>query len=104
MQRVRRRMHCHSPSLLLLPLSEVLLLVLPELRALFGTYLEPTMRAPVRHALLGFGAFSLILVMSVRVGLDRMQLAEITHCRLAMMAFSGLITQAALGHTAFPYF
>ena len=36
--------------------------------------------------------------------LDRMQLAEITHCRLAMMAFSGLVTQAALGHTAFPHF
>jgi hypothetical protein len=56
-------------------LVALIVLVLPELRALFGTYLEPTMRAPVRHALLGFGAFALILIMSVRVGLDRMQLA-----------------------------
>ena len=35
----------------------------------------------------------------------RMQLAEINHCRLAMMAFSGVVTQSALkGLTSLPYF
>lgn len=28
---------------------------------------------------------------------------EIAHCRLAMMAFSGIVTQAGLGATVFPY-
>ena len=60
-----------------LPVLLVALIVLavPEMRALFGTYLEPTLSAPMRHALLGVGAFALILTLSVRVGLDRMQLA-----------------------------
>ena len=31
-----------------------------------------------------------------------MELKEITHCRLAMLAFSGVVTQSALG-AAFPY-
>jgi len=30
--------------------------------------------------------------------------SEITHCRLAMFAFSGLVTQSALTEKAFPYF
>ena len=29
--------------------------------------------------------------------------AEIQHCRLAMMAFAGVVTQSAIGHPAFPY-
>jgi hypothetical protein len=37
--------------------------------------------------------------------LQRMQLAEINHARLAMMAFSGVVTQSALtGITKIPYF
>jgi light-harvesting complex I chlorophyll a/b binding protein 1 len=32
-----------------------------------------------------------------------MKLKEITHCRLAMMAFSGMITQAVLTQGPFPY-
>ncbi|KAJ8608257.1 hypothetical protein CTAYLR_007278 [Chrysophaeum taylorii] len=30
--------------------------------------------------------------------------AEVTHCRLAMLAFSGLVTQSALYEKGFPYF
>lgn len=29
--------------------------------------------------------------------------AELQHCRLAMLAFSGVVTQSAIGHAAFPY-
>jgi len=37
--------------------------------------------------------------------LERMYEAEISHCRLAMMAFSGIVTQSAIGGGAdFPYF
>lgn len=32
------------------------------------------------------------------------ELAEITHCRLAMFAFSGVVTQAVLTGKGFPYF
>jgi len=35
--------------------------------------------------------------------IDEMKLKEITHCRLAMMAFSGLVTQAVLTQGPFPY-
>ena len=31
------------------------------------------------------------------------KLAELTHGRLAMLAFSAVVTQSALGHTTFPY-
>uniref|UniRef100_A0A7S0PVT2 Uncharacterized protein n=1 Tax=Coccolithus braarudii TaxID=221442 RepID=A0A7S0PVT2_9EUKA len=34
----------------------------------------------------------------------RMQESEIVHCRLAMMAFSGMVTQSALKEIAFPYY
>ncbi len=30
--------------------------------------------------------------------------AELTHGRVAMLAFGGVVTQAALGHDSFPYF
>merc|ERR1712216_4480 len=33
-----------------------------------------------------------------------MKLKEITHCRLAMFAFSGVVTQAVLTGKGFPYF
>ena len=32
-----------------------------------------------------------------------MKLKEITHCRLAMLAFSGMVTQAVLTQGPFPY-
>lgn len=35
---------------------------------------------------------------------DEMKLKEITHCRLAMLAFSGMVTQAVLTQGPFPYF
>lgn len=35
--------------------------------------------------------------------IDDMKLKEITHCRLAMMAFSGMVTQAVLTEGPFPY-
>jgi len=35
---------------------------------------------------------------------ERYKLAELTHGRLAMLAFSAVVTQSALGHPAFPYF
>jgi Chlorophyll A-B binding protein len=35
---------------------------------------------------------------------DDMKLKEITHCRLAMFAFSGMVTQAVLTQGPFPYF
>ena len=34
---------------------------------------------------------------------EKYKLAELTHGRLAMLAFSGVVTQSALGHTTFPY-
>jgi len=34
---------------------------------------------------------------------NEMKLKEITHCRLAMMAFSGVVTQAVLTQGPFPY-
>lgn len=34
---------------------------------------------------------------------EEMQLKEITHCRLAMIAFSGMVTQAVLTQGPFPY-
>jgi len=34
---------------------------------------------------------------------DEMKLKELTHCRLAMMAFSGMVTQAVLTQGPFPY-
>jgi len=35
--------------------------------------------------------------------IDDMKLKEITHCRLAMLAFSGMVTQAVLTQGPFPY-
>lgn len=32
-----------------------------------------------------------------------MELKEVTHCRLAMLAFSGMVTQAVLTNAGFPY-
>lgn len=32
-----------------------------------------------------------------------MELKEVTHCRLAMLAFSGMVTQAVLTNSGFPY-
>jgi len=34
---------------------------------------------------------------------SRMKLAEIVHCRLGMLAFSGVVTQSALKSLSFPY-
>jgi len=34
---------------------------------------------------------------------EQYKLAELTHGRLAMLAFSAVVTQSALGHTTFPY-
>jgi len=36
--------------------------------------------------------------------IERLQLQEITHCRLAMLAFSGVVTQSVLFDKGFPYF
>jgi hypothetical protein len=36
--------------------------------------------------------------------IETMKLKEITHCRLAMFAFSGAVTQAVLTQGGFPYF
>ncbi|GAX13743.1 hypothetical protein FisN_30Lh029 [Fistulifera solaris] len=35
--------------------------------------------------------------------IEDMKLKEITHCRLAMLAFGGMVTQAVLYDTGFPY-
>ena len=35
--------------------------------------------------------------------MKRMQISELKNGRLAMMAFSGIVTQAGFGHTTFPY-
>lgn len=32
-----------------------------------------------------------------------MELKEVVHCRLAMLAFSGMVTQAVLTNSGFPY-
>jgi hypothetical protein len=34
---------------------------------------------------------------------EQYKTAELTHGRAAMLAFSGVVTQCALGHTTFPY-
>jgi light-harvesting complex I chlorophyll a/b binding protein 1 len=34
---------------------------------------------------------------------EKYKLAELTHGRLAMLAFSAVVTQSALGHPTFPY-
>ncbi len=34
---------------------------------------------------------------------EKYKLAELTHGRLAMLAFSAVVTQSALGHPSFPY-
>merc|ERR1719183_2327124 len=36
--------------------------------------------------------------------IENMKLKEITHCRLAMLAFSGVVTQSVLYDKGFPYF
>eukprot|EP00578_Thalassiosira_sp_NH16_P018679 CAMPEP_0181082778 /NCGR_PEP_ID=MMETSP1071-20121207/3802_1 /TAXON_ID=35127 /ORGANISM="Thalassiosira sp., Strain NH16" /LENGTH=203 /DNA_ID=CAMNT_0023164385 /DNA_START=32 /DNA_END=643 /DNA_ORIENTATION=+ len=36
--------------------------------------------------------------------IENMKLKEITHCRLAMLAFSGVVTQSVLFDKGFPYF
>jgi Chlorophyll A-B binding protein len=36
--------------------------------------------------------------------IDTMKLKEVTHCRLSMLAFSGMVTQAVLTQGSFPYF
>lgn len=35
---------------------------------------------------------------------ERMEVAEVKHCRLAMLAFSGIVTQSVLYDKGFPYF
>ena len=35
--------------------------------------------------------------------IEDMKLKEITHCRLAMLAFSGVVTQSVLTQGPFPY-
>jgi len=35
---------------------------------------------------------------------DRMKLRELKHARLGMLAFGGVVTQAAMGSESFPYF
>ncbi|KAJ1623385.1 hypothetical protein T492DRAFT_883701 [Pavlovales sp. CCMP2436] len=44
--------------------------------------------------------------MNMAKGKDSSKMAtnEIKNGRLAMVAFSGIVTQAALGHASFPYF
>lgn len=49
----------------------------------------------------GFGAWFLNGMTDEQV--EDMKLKEITHCRLAMMAFSGMVTQAVLTQGPFPY-
>jgi len=49
----------------------------------------------------GFGAW--YLKGSTEEQIEDMKLKEITHCRLAMMAFSGMVTQAVLTQGPFPY-
>ena len=34
----------------------------------------------------------------------RYQLAEIVHCRAAMLGFAGIVTQSAMFNKGFPYF
>mmetsp|Transcript_48053 Transcript_48053/g.102210 ORF Transcript_48053/g.102210 Transcript_48053/m.102210 type:complete len:204 (+) Transcript_48053:46-657(+) len=36
--------------------------------------------------------------------IEKLKLQEITHCRLAMLAFSGVVTQSVLFDKGFPYF
>ena len=48
-----------------------------------------------------FGTF--LLVGKSEEEVNDMKLKEITHCRLAMMAFSGMVTQAVLTQGPFPY-
>jgi hypothetical protein len=36
--------------------------------------------------------------------INEMKLKEITHCRAAMLAFSGVVTQSVLYDKGFPYF
>jgi len=71
---------------------------------LFGTIalmqtLEGSGRAPGDYGLDPIG----FLKDQPQEKVDEMKLKEITHCRLAMMAFSGMVTQAVLTQGPFPY-
>mmetsp|Transcript_24873 Transcript_24873/g.40504 ORF Transcript_24873/g.40504 Transcript_24873/m.40504 type:complete len:205 (+) Transcript_24873:18-632(+) len=51
-----------------------------------------------------FGFGSAYLVGKSEEQIERLKLQEITHCRLAMLAFSGVVTQSVLFDKGFPYF
>ncbi|KAL9179835.1 hypothetical protein ACHAXT_007805 [Thalassiosira profunda] len=50
-----------------------------------------------------FGLDGGLLVGKSDVYIEDMKLKEITHCRLAMLAFSGVVTQSVLTQGPFPY-
>ena len=69
------------------------------LRQWTGPLTEDLVRAPG-----DFGFGKKFLDGKTDAQIESMKLKEITHCRAAMLAFSGVVTQSVLFDKGFPYF
>ena len=68
-----------------------------------STAVEPSRNSHPRANLYPFAPPALVSVFLGLLLQADFELKEITHCRLAMLAFSGMVTQAVLYNGGFPY-